>query len=193
MYNDAEEGGVAMTVREVVRTLWIKRKVSLAKIGEKVGWSRQSISQKLANESFRVDDLILFADACGCEIAFRVKDTGEFFRVVRRGHGRKVNAVYDWVRYRTDRANALANNFYLDGVNEFNPDGTAVEYYEDTEGRFFRVMYYRDDPDKYTLSTVSKDEADAFIAKYGTVLERKKGAESSPADADEDEGGDEDD
>ena len=44
------------------------------------------------------------------------------------GAGRRVRAMVDKVKYDTEAASALANNFYADGVNEYT-DGKAMELY----------------------------------------------------------------
>ena len=80
--------------------------------------------------------------------------------------------MVDRVTYDTAASNAISNNFYADGVNEYT-DGKAMELYIDKEGRYFFAEYSNWEGGKDRISPVSAAEAAAFIEKYGTELDKK--------------------
>lgn len=169
-----------MTIREIVQTLMIRTHITAADLAREMGWTRQYAAKKVRFETLRVRDLIAYAKYCNCEIAFKDIETGEYFDVMRAGLGDPVHAMRGRVMYRNDKAGALANNFFMDGINKFGADGTAVEYYKAINGKIFRVQYFKDDPKKFLLDLVEKEEVDDFIKKYGDTLDRRAKADEEP-------------
>lgn len=138
-----------------------------------VGWVGQQISQRLQRNSMRADEFLNLMDAIGVDVTFTVRATGEILKDHKTGHGRRIKATADKVLYDTAAADALANSFYEDGVNEYK-DGEACELYVDKKGRYFMAEYHEDGKDR--IRPVSPSVAAAFIEKYGTTVE--KGPES---------------
>ena len=76
------------------------------------------------------------------------------------------------VIYDTANADAISNNFYADGVNEYI-DGQAMELYNGNDGQYFFAQYSNYEGVKDRIIPVSDKDAAAFIEKYGTELHRK--------------------
>lgn len=134
-----------------------------------IGWNGQQISQRLARNSMRADELLTLMDAIGVDVTFTVRKTGEVLREHTTGHGRLVHGTVDKVFYDTGAADALSNSFYEDGVSEYK-DGEACELYVDKKGRYFMAEYHEDGKDR--IRSVSPSVAAAFIEKYGTKIEK---------------------
>lgn len=143
-----------------------------AEAAAKVGWMPQQLSARLARNSMRADEFLNLLEGLGIEITLTVKETGEVVHTHLRGAGRRVKAMVDRVIYDTAASDALANNFYADGVNEYT-DGKALELYVDKEGRYFFAEYTNWEGGKDRISPVSANDAAAFIEKYGTNIDKK--------------------
>ena len=120
-----------------------------------IGWNGQQISQRLARNSMRADELLTLMDAIGVDVTFTVRKTGEVLREHTTGHGRRVHGTVDKVFYDTGAADALSNSFYEDGVSEYKD--FMAEYHEDGKDR---------------IRSGSPSVAAAFIEKYGTKIEK---------------------
>ena len=150
-----------------------------AEAAARLGWSAQQLSGRLIRNSMRADEFLDFMDAIGIDVAFTVRESGEALKTHIAGAGRRVRAMVDKVKYDTEAASALANNFYADGVNEYT-DGKAMELYVDDEGRYFFAEYTNWEGVKDRITPVSARDAAVFIDKYGTDLHRgPKAAEES--------------
>lgn len=53
---------------------------------------------------------------------FTVRESGEALKTISPV-GRRVRAMVDKVKYDTEAASALRNNFYADGMNEYTETG----------------------------------------------------------------------
>ncbi len=67
------------TASERIRVLLIKRKMTASQLAEKLGISRQNLSNKLSRDDFSTSDLVKIAEALNCTYAytFTMNDTGE--------------------------------------------------------------------------------------------------------------------
>ena len=74
--------------------------------------------------------------------------------------------------YDTANADAISNNFYADGINEYN-DGQAMELYVGNNGGYFFAQYSDFEGVKDRIIPVTDKDAATFIEKYGTDLHRK--------------------
>lgn len=162
-----------MTVREVIKTVLIHCGISQAKFVERIGWSQQLISQRLARNSLRAAEMFRLMEASGIEILFRDKETGEILEILTSGHGHRLKGMSDSVKYDTEAAKALSNSFYADGENEYDENGQAQELYVDTKGRYFLANYDANDRKNEKITAIPKSVADAFREKYGPVIEKK--------------------
>lgn len=172
--NDTEtsNGGEGMNAKDMLLAALRETKTTQAEAATKVGWMPQQLSQRIVRNSIRADDFLSLLEAIGIEVTLTVRDTGNPVRVYVKGAGRRVKAMVDRVTYDTAASNAISNNFYADGVNEYT-DGKAMELYIDKEGRYFFAEYSNWEGGKDRIGPVSAAEAAAFIEKYGTELDKK--------------------
>ena len=172
--NDTEtsNGGEGMNAKDMLLAALRETMTTQAEAATKVGWMPQQLSQRIVRNSIRADDFLSLLEAIGIEVTLTVRDTGNPVRVYVKGAGRRVKAMVDRVTYDTAASNAISNNFYADGVNEYT-DGKAMELYIDKEGRYFFAEYSNWEGGKDRISPVSAAEAAAFIEKYGTELDKK--------------------
>lgn len=170
--NEASNGGVAMTAREALSVALKGTGKTQAEAAVKMGWVPQQLSARLMRGSMRADEFLQIMDAIGVDVILKVRDTDEVLRTHVAGAGRRVRAMVNRVIYDTEAADALANNFYADGVNEYN-DGKAMELYIDREGRYFFAEYTNWEGAKDRITPVVASDAAAFIERYGTELHKK--------------------
>lgn len=161
-----------MTGKDVVVATSKFLKRSMTKMGERIGWSQGQISQRMIRDSIRANELFQLLDANGVDVKFFVRSNGEEIRICRRGHGWHLRGSSDGVRYDTEHADAVANNFFADGVNEFGPDGRALELYKDCEGRYFFAEYTKNEGERSRVKGTPKDVALAFIEKWGEEVDK---------------------
>ena len=80
--------------------------------------------------------------------------------------------MVDRVIYDTAASDALANNFYADGKNEYS-DGMAMELYIDQNGRYFFACYSNLEGVKDRILPISASDAATFIRRYGTATHKE--------------------
>lgn len=170
--NAASNGGVSMTSKEALSAALKATGKTQAEAAIGIGWAPQQLSARLVRNSMRADEFLALMNAIGVDVNLTVRDTGEQIKAHIAGAGRRVRAMVNRVIYDTEAADALANNFYADGVNEYT-DGKAMELYIDREGRYFFAEYTNWEGAKDRITPVTADDAAAFIQKYGTELHRK--------------------
>ena len=161
-----------MTTREVLSAILLTAGKSQADVAAMMGWSPQSLSQRLVRDTLRSDDFLKIVELLGIEVTFTVKDSGKIVKIRNAGHGRRLRKMSDRVIFDTTRADAISNSFYADGTNEYDENGEAQELYIDDEGRYF-VAEYHTDASKDKIRAVPASLAVAFIEKYGTTIEKK--------------------
>lgn len=68
-----------LTMGEKIKIMLKRRDMTLAQLAEKIGQSRQNMSNKMSRDNFSEKELYLIADALNCtyEATFRMNDTGE--------------------------------------------------------------------------------------------------------------------
>lgn len=169
--NTEMDGGEKMTSKELLAAALRDTGKTQAEAAAKVGWVPQQLSARLTRNSLRADELLDLLEGIGIELTMTVKETGKIVRSHIQGVGRRVKAMVDRVTYDTASSDALANNFYADGVNEYT-DGKALELYIDREGRYFFAEYSSWDGVKDRITPVTPETAAAFIEKYGTELDK---------------------
>lgn len=169
--NTEMDGGEKMTSKELLAAALRDTGKTQAAAAAKVGWTPQQLSSRLSRNSLRADELLELLEGLGIELTMTVKETGKVVRSHIQGAGRRVKGMVDRVTYDTASSDALANNFYADGVNEYT-DGKALELYIDREGRYFFAEYSSWDGVKDRITPVTPETAAAFIEKYGTELDK---------------------
>ena len=170
--NSTMDGGATMTQKEVLAAVLKATGKTQAEAATNVGWVPQQLSARLVRNSLRADELLALLEGLGVELSFTIKETGEKVRTHINGMGRRVKGMVDKVIYDTATSDALANNFYADGINEYT-DGKALELYIDREGRYFFAEYSNWEGTKDRISPVSGKDAAAFIEKYGTEIDKR--------------------
>lgn len=67
------------TTSERIKVLLMKRKMTATQLAERLGISRQNLSNKLARNDFSTSDLVKIAEALDCTYTytFTMNDTGE--------------------------------------------------------------------------------------------------------------------
>ena len=134
----------------------------------KIGWTPQQLNVRIAKGTLRADAFLELMDKIGVDVALTNRSTGKEIRLPTEGVGRRVKAMVDLVVYDTAESDALANNFYADGKNEYT-DGMAMELYIDRNGRYFFACYSNLEGVKDRIQPISASDAAAFIRKYGTA------------------------
>jgi len=170
--NETLNGGIAVTSREALALALEDTGVTQAEAAAKIGWTPQQISSRLCRNSMRADEFLAIMDAIGVDVILKNRETGQEIKGRIAGAGRRVRRMVDRIIYDTENADALANSFYADGVNEYN-DGKAIELYIDKDGRYFFAEYTTWEGVKDRITPVSAHDAAAFIERYGTELHKK--------------------
>ena len=160
-----------MTSKEALAAALRETGKTQAELAEKVGWVPQQLSARLVRNSLRADEFLNLMDALGVDVTFTVRETGVAIKAHIPGAGRRVRAMVNKVIYDTAASDALANDFYADGVNEYR-DGKAMELYIDREGRYFFAEYTNWEGAKDRITPVTANDAANFIERYGTDLHR---------------------
>jgi len=132
-----------------------------------VGWTKQQLNSRMTRGDMKTDEWLALLEAMGAEVVLVDKKTGEPIKPMQRikGVGPRAKGMSERVKYDTEKADALANSFFLDGENMYM-EGKAEELYIDEEGRYFLVTYTEDGKSK--IHHVTANVAKAFIEKYGS-------------------------
>lgn len=170
--NDTSDGGAMMSSKEMLAVALKETGKTQAEAAKAVGWSPQQLSSRLVRNSLRADELLNLLESIGIEFNLIVRDSGKTVRWHITGAGRRVKMMVDKVIYDTAASDAIANNFYADGENEYI-DGKALELYIDKEGRYFFAEYSNWEGVKDRITPVSAKDAAAFIEKYGTEIHKE--------------------
>lgn len=165
-------GGGKISSKEILKAACKAVGVSQNDGAKKIGFTKQQLSSKIVRGTLRADEFLSFLDALGIDVEFKVRETGKLVKVNVPGMGQRVQRMVDKVIYDTATSDALANNFYADGVNMFT-DGKAMELYIDKEGRYFFAEYSDWEGVKDRITPVTASVAAAFIEKYGTEIQKK--------------------
>lgn len=149
-------------------------------VSEKIGWVNNQLWGRMARNTLKVDELIMILDTIGMDLALVRRDTGEIMQLDKssirtqfiKGYGPPIMRHVNKVAYDTERASALSNNFFSDGVHEYN-NGKAEELYVDSKGRYFLAEYYEKPEDRDRIIPISAELAAVFIEKNGTDINKK--------------------
>ena len=131
----------------------------------KMGWTPQNFGQRLKKNSFTAEEWRKMAGVLGYDLRLVEVESGIEFEGRKKGHGSRVKQVINGVVYDTYKADALCNNFYQDGKNEYI-DGMAFELYIDPFSRFFLVQYTEWKNGINSITPISKKEAKIIYKKY---------------------------
>lgn len=173
-----------MTTKEAVAAACASVGKTQAEAAKLMGWAPQQLWGRISRGSMRSDEFLKLLDIIGVDFTMTVRETGEPVTGVKShvaGVGRRVRAMVDRVVYDTDSSDALSNNFYADGVNEYS-DGRAMELYVDNEGRYFFAEYSNWKGAKDRITPVPADVAASFMDKYGTKLDKAPKKDDELAD-----------
>ena len=165
-------GGDKMTASEILTAAFKAVETTQANVAIKYGLTPQQLNGLLQRNTLKVEDFIEILDLIGIDVSFTIRSTGEELQIRNPGHGRRVKAMVNRVKYDTANATMLANNFYADGVNEYT-EGKALELYIDKENRYFFAEYSCWEGVKDRITPVTANDAAAFIEKYGTKIKKR--------------------
>ena len=62
-----------------IKTAMIHKKVTQVQLAEKLGKATQTVYNTLGRDMMRYVEVERFADALGCDVVFRDRDTGEIY------------------------------------------------------------------------------------------------------------------
>lgn len=172
VYNNlsTENGGAEMEVRDAVAAVLRETGKTQAEAAKLMDWVPQQLSDRLVRNSLRADEFFKLLDILGIDFHMTVRETGQ--PVWPKSPRRRVKGMAKKVIYDTALSGSVSNNFYADGVNEYDRYGVATELFIDREGRYFFVDYYRDDPSKDEIRVMPMSCVEDFIKKYGTQVDR---------------------
>lgn len=70
---------MGLSMAEKIRVILGRRKETVTELAERLGTSRQNLSNKLTRDNFTAQELAAIAEALGCTYSstFTMKDTGE--------------------------------------------------------------------------------------------------------------------
>ena len=174
MYDVGEDitsnGGEMMTSKDLLAASLKATGKSQAEGARLMGCTPQWLSARLVRNSLRADEFLNLLDKLGVDVTLTIRETGQPVKERIKGAGRRVRKMVNRVIYDTGVCNALSNNFWKDGVNEYT-DGRAMELYIDSEGRYFFAEYTMDGAGD-RITPASAEEAATFIAKYGTEIQK---------------------
>lgn len=174
VYNECSNtyGGVNMPAKELIVAALKATQNTQAGIAAKVGWVPQQFSARMTRNSLRADEFLDILNAMEVEVKLIDTRTGKEIRERIPGAGRRVRRMVDQIIYDTDESSALANNFFSDGVNQYN-DGRARELYINPDGRYFFAEYTENFGEKDRINPISGSDAAEFIEKYGNAINKK--------------------
>lgn len=161
-----------MTAKDAITAALKSAGMTQADGAHAIGLTPRQLSQRLIAGTLRADKFLELLDEIGVDIEFIARNSGEHISARVKGRGRRVKQMINSVIYDTANADALSNNFYADGINEYI-DGQAMELYVGDDGQYFFVQYSCFEGVKDRIILVSSKDAAAFIEKYGTELHRK--------------------
>lgn len=174
------KGCVSVTARDAITAALKAVGKTQAEAAQSIGLTPRQFSQRLVGGTLRADMFLELLDEIGVDIEFKARSSGNVISARVHGAGRRVKQMVDSVIYDTANADAISNNFYADGVNEY-VDGQAMELYVGADGHYFFAQYTNFDGVKDRIMPVSQQDAATFIEKYGTDLHRKP--TESPAES----------
>lgn len=163
-------GGEMMTSREILTAALKATGKTQAEAARLMGRNPQWLNARLVRCSLRADEFLALMDKIGVDVTFTVRETGASVKEQIKGAGRRIRKMVNRTIYDTAACNALANNFYSDGVHEYI-DGRAMELYIDAEGVYFFAEYTENGNGDH-ITVASPEEAAAFIMKYGTEIQK---------------------
>ena len=158
---------MALTCNELFDNIKHVKGLSRRSIALTMGQSNQQFAQKLKRCTMRADELFEVCETIGIDVRFYDKATGKEIKARVCGVGDPVVGTSHGTKFDTEKADALANNFYEDGTNKFRKDGTAQELYVDQRGRFFFALYNADGTAriKETTPELAKEFMDQYANK----------------------------
>ena len=159
-----------VNIKDVFRWVINEKGISSYEASRRFGLNEQSMTQKVfQRETIQANEFFDVLDVLGVDCIFYDGVTKKELRDRREGHG-VAAGVSDGKWYRTANADFVASSFMADGVNEYGPDGKAVDLYVDADGDNFMVEYM-DGRDKGKIVSVPVHVADALLDKYGVDAE----------------------
>lgn len=161
-----------MTAREAIKAALKCVGKTEKEAAESIGLTKKQLSDRTIRGSLRADTFLNLLDEIGVDVTFTVRESGKAISTKIKGAGHRVKQMVNGVIYDTADSDAMANNFYADGVNRYI-DGHGLELYVSRNGQYFFAEYSSYDGVKDRISPITAEAAAQFIEKYGTDLNRQ--------------------
>ncbi len=162
-----------ITAREILDGAYIETGITQEEAAKMVGMTGKQLCDRLDRGTMRAELLNKILDHMGIDSTYIIRATGKPLRLRRQGYGKPITKMVDRTVYNTAKSFPLANSFFEDGEHEYR-DGHATELYQSKEGEYFLVEYYSFDGAKPNVVPLTKDEAEAYVDRYGNELFRNK-------------------
>lgn len=150
---------------DLLLTALEKSGVGKVELAHRVGWTPQRLSNKLKRNSLYADEFLMLLDEIGIDIKLVIRETGTVIKPLAQKIGPRVNMIVGGVRYDTANSNAVASDFFADGVNKYK-DGRARELYVNKKGEYFFAEYVEWDSKQNRIVPVPAEVALKFAEKY---------------------------
>lgn len=166
------KGSVGVTANDAITAALKSAGLTQAEAANAIGLTPRQLNQRLRGGTLRADKFLELLDEIGIDIEFIARGSGKHISARVKGRGRRIKQMVNSVVYDTANADAIANNFYADGVNEYI-DGQAKELYITDDGQYFFAQYSDYESVKDRIIPISSSDAAKFIGMYGTELHRE--------------------
>lgn len=151
-------GGNCVSISEICKEMIKKSSLQQKDVGEKMGWTPQSLSNKLKRNSLSAEEFVKLIEILGYEMKIVSKELQEEVKVRRKGIGERLKMMVDGVKYDTYEADAICHS---------DPSGDVlIELYKDDEGRFFVAQYANWEGGVNSISPISETSAMKMMSKY---------------------------
>ena len=133
MYTQTK-GCAIVTAKEAITAALKSVGMTQADAAHAIGLTPRQLNQRIVRETLRADTFLKLLDEIGVDIEFIARSSGKQITARVKGYGRRVKQMVNFVNYDTANSDAVSNNFYADGKNEYM-DGQALELYIGSDGK----------------------------------------------------------
>lgn len=153
-----------LNASDTFRFLVKSQKSNMTKVANMFGFSKQNMSQTLRLNSLSFVDFLKVCEWLEIQIDYICTKTGQ--RIKPAGNIYRKRVYLDGTIEYTGGFDLLAGDFYADGENEFDKDGSVHLLYQTKNGAYILITYFCDKNITSSYRTITESEAQAFIEKY---------------------------
>lgn len=150
-----------MTPAEIVKDLINRSTMRQKEVAEKMGWTEQTISNKLRRNSLKAEEYLKMLEILGYELKIVERDTSEEVFTRRKGIGERLKMMVNGVKYDTYKADAICHS-------DENED-IFFELYVDQEGRYFVAQYVNWEGGINSISPIGEEDAKRIVTKFQNI------------------------